>query len=60
MTTTEREALKAILLAAMETAREVAQEEETRLGRPLTDTEIRSIAETVERQLPVALQMARF
>ena len=51
------EAAKAIILEATIEAKRIAKEDEARLGRPLTITEIVGIATMVERQLKLALAM---
>jgi hypothetical protein len=49
-----------IALAAMESARELAREDEARLGRTLTDAEVGRIVDLVERQLKTALVLVKF
>lgn len=60
MTMTPTEALKAVLKAAMETAREEAVKQEAILGRKLTNSEAMQLAELVERQLRTVLAIQRF
>jgi hypothetical protein len=56
---TSEQAVKELLLTAMEEARRVAAEDEAALGRPLTDGEVARIADMVETQLRVAIAAAR-
>jgi hypothetical protein len=56
---TNAEAAKAIILEAITIARDLAAEYEARLGRKLTDAEVREIATMVERQLQTALVLAK-
>ena len=55
----ETEAIKMIILEASKIARELAAEDEARLGRPLTDDEVGAIATMVKRQLLTALAVSR-
>jgi hypothetical protein len=55
----EPEAIKMIILEASKIARELAAEDEARLGRPLTDDEVGAIATMVKRQLLTALAVSR-
>jgi len=52
---TAAEGAKGIILEAIKIAKELAAEDEARLGRPLTDSEVGAIATLVERQLMTAL-----
>ena len=56
---TTDEGVKGIILEAITTAKELAAEDEARLGRRLTDSEVGAIASMVERQLMTALAIAR-
>ncbi len=56
---TAAQAVKEIIATAMEEAHRIGQEDEARLGRPLTDGEVGRIADMVERQLRTALAVAR-
>ena len=58
-TMTATQAAKELIATAMAEARRVAQEDEVRLGRSLTDQEVGRIADMVERQLKTALAMSR-
>jgi len=53
------EGAKGIILEAIKIAQELAAEDEARLGRPLTDSEVGAIATLVERQLMTALAVSR-
>ncbi len=53
------QAVKDIIETAMGEGRRIAQEDEARLGRPLTDGEVGRIADMVQRQLQTALAIAR-
>ena len=56
---TGAEGAKGIILEAIKIAQELATEDEARLGRPLTDSEVGAIATLVERQLMTALAISR-
>ena len=56
---TGAEGAKGIILEAIKIAQELAAEDEARLGRPLTDSEVGAIATLVERQLMTALAISR-
>ena len=56
---TAAEGAKGIILEAIKIAQELAAEDEARLGRPLTDSEVGAIATLVERQLMTALVASR-
>ena len=56
---TVAEGAKGIILEAIKIAQELAAEDEARLGRPLTDSEVGAIATLVERQLMTALAVSR-
>ena len=56
---TAAQAVKELILEAIEAARQIAEEDEARLGRSLTDGEVGRIADMVERQLRTALVLAR-
>jgi len=56
---TAAEGAKGIILEAIKIAKELAAEDEARLGRPLTDSEAAAIATLVERQLMTALAVSR-
>tara|TARA_Y100000310_G_scaffold272911_1_gene288143 strand:- start:743 stop:925 length:183 start_codon:yes stop_codon:yes gene_type:complete len=56
---TSVDAAKELILEAIQIARELAAEDEARLGRPLTDAEVGGIARMVERQLQTALAIGR-
>jgi len=53
------EGVKGIIMEAISIAKELAAEDEARLGRPLTDAEVGAIATMVERQLNTALAIGR-
>ena len=57
---TPGEALKQIIEAALDVAREEAARQEQELGRKLTDTEAMRLAEMVERQLKTVLVLSQF
>ena len=52
---TVADGVKGIIMEAITIAKELAAEDEARLGRPLTDAEVGAIASMVERQLFTAL-----
>ena len=56
---TAAEGVKGIIMEAIQIAKELAAEDEVRLGRPLTDAEVGAIATMVERRLMTALAVAR-
>ena len=56
---TTDEGVKGVILEAITIAKELAAEDEARLGRRLTDSEVGAIASMVERQLMTALAIAR-
>lgn len=56
---TTAEGVKGIILEAIKIAKDLAAEDEARLGRPLTDAEVGQIATMVERQSSTALAISR-
>lgn len=53
------EAVRGFLETCISAAREVVGKEEMRLGRRLTEAELRQVAEMVERQAKLAIAMKR-